>query len=171
EFTPVPGQPKVLLKLINGASDEPDFKNPDNFYKLNFKTSFMTLDMTRKSGIQEKKPKGMTLQELKDEIARLKKMNIDTRPLAAEYHRKIAWSLSPLLFILLGFPVAVITHRRARTANLLLAVIFAAPYFLLSVGCEALAAQGIASPEMIMWAPNILGAVIVIILNYKLCAS
>ncbi len=113
----------------------------------------------------------MTLQELKDEIARLKKMNIDTRPLAAEYHRKIAWSLSPLLFILLGFPVAVITHRRARTANLLLAVIFAAPYFLLSVGCEALAAQGIASPEMIMWAPNILGAVIVIILNYKLCAS
>ncbi len=171
EFTPVPGQPKVLLKLVNGTSDEPDFKNPNNFYKLSFKTSFMTLDMTRKGGKREKKPKGMTLHEIRDEALRLGKLNIDIRPLTAEYHRKIAWSLSPLLFILLGFPVAVITHRRARTANLLMAVIFAAPYFLLSVGCETLAAQGMAHPELIMWAPNILGAVIVVILNYKLCAS
>ncbi len=55
EFTPVPGQQKVLLKLVNGTSDEPDFNNPNNFYKLNFKTSFMTLDMGRKAGKIEKK--------------------------------------------------------------------------------------------------------------------
>ena len=171
EFTPVPGEPKVLLKLINGTSDEPDFKNPENFYKLNFKASFMTLDLTKKGGAKEKKPKGMTLKELEDQITQFKRMEVDTRPLVAEYQRKIAWSFSPLLFILLGFPVAVITHRRAKTANLLLAVVFAAPYFLLSVGCETLAAQGVVPPELIMWAPNMIGAIIVVILNYKLCAS
>ncbi|MBF0331353.1 MAG: LptF/LptG family permease [Candidatus Omnitrophica bacterium] len=171
EFTPVPGEQKVLLKLVNGTSDEPDFKNPNNFYKLNFKTSFMTLDMAHKSGSTEKKPKGMTLQELTHEIIKLKGMGIDIKPLIAEYHRKISWAFSPLIFILLGFPIAVITHRRQKTANLLLAVIFAAPYYLLSIGCQALASQGIAGPDLIMWVPNIIGGIIVVFLNYKLCAS
>ena len=174
EFTPVPGEQQVLLKLINGTSDEPDFNNPDNFYKLNFKTSFMKLDMARKSAKVEKKPKGMTLNELQEEMRKFSKLGIDTRPLIAEYHRKVSWALSPLIFILLGFPVAVITHRRQKTANLLLAVIFAAPYYLISIGCQALATQGaqnITRPDLLMWLPNIIGGVIVAVLNYKLCVS
>ncbi|MFH0754612.1 MAG: LptF/LptG family permease [Candidatus Omnitrophota bacterium] len=171
EFTPVPGQQKILLKLINGTSDEPDFKNSNNFYKLNFKTSFMTLDMARKGSKGEKKPKGMSLQELTQAMNKLSNMNVDIRPLTAEYHRKVSWAFSPLLFILLGFPIAVITHRRQKTANLLLAVVFAAPYYLLSLGCQALASQGIVQPDLIMWTPNIIGGIIVAALNYKLCAS
>ncbi len=171
EFTPVPGQQKVLLKLVNGTSDEPDFKNPNNFYKLNFKTSFMTLDMASKSGKAGKKPKGMSLQELTEEITKLKHMGVDIKPLIAEYHRKTSWAFAPLLFILLGFPIAVITHRRQKTANLLLAVTFAAPYYLLSLGCQALANQGVAWPDLVMWTPNILGGIIVAVLNYKLCVS
>ena len=171
EFTAVPGQQKVLLKLMNGTSDEPDFNNPNNFYKLNFKTSFMTLDMGRKAEKIEKKPKGMSLKELVAETKRLDKLGVDTKPLTAEYHRKISWALSPLIFILLGFPVAVITHRRAKAANLLLAVVFAAPYYLVSIGCQALASQGVARPDILMWVPNIIGGIVVIILNYRLCAS
>ena len=171
EFTPVPNQQKILLKLINGTSDEPDLRNPDNYYKLNFKQSFMTLDLSRKSGKLEKKPKGMTLQELNAEITKYKQMKIDANPLIAEYHRKISWAFAPLIFILLGFPIAVITHRRQKTANLLLAIIFSAPYYLLSVGCQAMATQGMAPPDLVMWLPNIVGGIIVIILNYKLCVS
>jgi lipopolysaccharide export system permease protein len=171
EFTPVPGEQKVLLKLVNGTSDEPDFNNPNNFYKLNFKTSFMTLDLNRKSSKVEKKPKGMSLKELRKEMKKYDKLSVDIKPLIAEYHRKISWAFSPLIFILLGFPVAVITHRRQKTANLLIAVLFAAPYYLLSVGCQALASQGVARPDIIMWLPNIIGAVIVVVLNRKLCAS
>jgi lipopolysaccharide export LptBFGC system permease protein LptF len=113
----------------------------------------------------------MTLQELRLETKKLQKMNVDIKPLIAEYHRKISWAFSPLLFILLGFPIAVITHRRQKTANLLLAVIFAAPYYLLSIGCQAIASQGMAAPDLIMWTPNIIGGIIVAVLNYKLCVS
>ncbi len=171
EFTPVPGEQKVMLKLINGTSDEPDFKNPSNFFKLNFKQSFMTLDLSRKSSKIEKKPRGMSLQELSSAIQSYASQDISAQPLITEYHRKISWSFAPLIFILLGFPIAVITHRRAKTANLLLAVIFAAPYYLVSVGCEALASQGFAQPGMVMWTPNVIGGIIVLGLNYKLCAS
>ena len=171
EFTPVPGAQKIMLKLINGTSDEPDFNNPNNFFKLNFKQSFMTLDLSGKGGKVEKKPRGMTLKELTTAIQEYARQKISTTPLVTEYHRKISWSFAPLLFILLGFPLAVITHRRAKTANLLLAVIFAAPYYLLSIGCEALASQGFAQPAMVMWTPNVIGSIFVLILNYNLCAS
>ena len=171
EFTPVPGQKKILVKLINGTSDEPDFKNPNNFYKLNFKTSFMTLDMTQAITKVEKKPKGMTLGELSENIRKVRQQGMDPAPLIAEFHRKTSWALAPLIFILLGFPIAVITHRRQKSANLLLAVLFAAPYYLLSIGCQALATQGLARPDLIMWGPNIVGGLIVILLNWKLCVS
>ncbi|MBF0619037.1 MAG: LptF/LptG family permease [Candidatus Omnitrophica bacterium] len=172
EFTPVPGQKKILLKLMNGTSDEPDFNNPNNFYKLNFKTSFMTLDIIKGGNEKgEKKPRAMTLKELSQQIDDMHRLLVDPTPLVTEYHRKISWSFAPLIFIFLGFPVAVVTHRRQKTANLLLAVIFAAPYYLLSIGAQALAGQGLVRPELIMWGPNILGGIIVIWLNYKLCAS
>ncbi len=171
EFTPVPGEKKILFKLINGTSDEPDFKNPNNFYKLNFKTSFMTLDLTKASGKREKKPKGMTLKELSQNIQSMLNQSVDPVPLITEYHRKLSWSFSPLIFILLGFPAAVVTHRRQKTANLLLAILFAAPYYLLSVGCQALATQGLARPEYVMWLPNLIGGIVVLVLNRKLCVS
>ncbi len=171
EFTPVPGENKVLMKLINGTSDEPDLNNSNNFYKLNFKTSFMTMNLMKGKTKGERKPKSMNLHELSENITLMREKKIDATPLITEYHRKLSWSFAPLIFILLGFPIAVVTHRRAKTANLLLAVIFAAPYYLISIGCQALASQWPVPSELTMWLPNIVGGVIVTWLNYKLCAS
>ena len=172
EFTPVPGENKIKLKLMSGTSDEPNFSNPSNFYKLNFTNYFMTLDLSGSDEKDmEKKPKGMTLRELREKIKSFDKISIDTSPLIAEYHRKITWSFSALLFILLGFPIAVFTHRREKTANIALAGLCAATYYLFSLGCEALSVQNITPPALTMWAPNIIGMVIATVLNYKLCVS
>lgn len=170
EFTSVPGKDQIKLKLIDGTSDEPNLENPENFYKLNFKNYFMTLDLSKDSQKIEKKPKGMTFEELQSEIQQHEKLSVDTAPFRTEYHRKITWSFSSLIFILLGFPIAVITHRRQKSANVVLAVLFAAVYYLLSLGCEALSIQSIAPAALIMWAPNGLAALGAVILNYK-CAS
>ena len=171
EFVKVPGQDKLMLKLINGTSDEPDLKNPDNFYKLNFQNSFITMDLSKKQTKLEKKPKAMTLKELDQKAAELKKLSIDPSPLITEYHRRLAWSLTPLLFILLGFPFAVITHKRAKSANILFAILFAAPYYILSLACQGFASQNAMNPILLMWTPDIIGGIIVIVLNWKLCVS
>ena len=172
EFTPVPGEDKIKLKLMNGTSDEPNFNNPNNFYKLNFKNYFMTLDLSAGDEKQiEKKPKSMTLKELRDKIKSLGDLSVDISPLVTEYHRKITWSFSVLVFVLIGFPIAVITHRREKTANVLLAVFCAALYYLLSLGCEALSVQNITPPALTMWMPNMIGALLAAFLNYRLCAS
>ena len=171
EFTPVPGKDQIKLKLIEGTSDEPNLKDPNNFYKLNFQNYYMTLDLSQGTKDLEKKPKSMTFKELTEEKERLEKLLVSTFQLDTEYQRKIAWSFSALFFIMLGLPMAVITHRRERSTNLVLAVLCAAIYYLLSLGCEALAVQGLVSPESIMWVPNILAGMLAVILNYKLCTS
>lgn len=172
EFTEVPGENKIKLKLINGTSDEPDLEKPDNFYKLRFKTFFRTLDLMADGKKKvEKKPKSMPLDEVKDNIRDLRRAGIDATPLLIEFHRKISWSFSVLIFIMIGLPLAVVTHRREKTANVALALLCAAAYYLLTLGCEALCVQKIMPIGITMWIPNIIGAIIATILNYRLCVS
>jgi len=170
EFTPVPDADQIKLKLIDGTSDEPNLENPNNFYKLNFKTYFMTLDMSEKKIKVNKKPKSMTLAELKEEIDHLQSIFVDPIALVTEYWRKITWSFSPLLFILIGFPMAVITNRREKSANVVLAMIFAGGYYLIAMGCETLSIKHFFAPQYLMWVPNIVAALLAGFL-YTKCVS
>jgi lipopolysaccharide export system permease protein len=169
EFVHVPGKDQLMLKLINGTSDEPDLTNPNDFYKLNFQQSFILMDLSKKKANGDKKSRAMTLKELARKAKSLRHLKIDPSPLIAEYQRRIAWSLSPLIFILLGFPFAAITHRRAKSANLVYALLFAAPYYILSLACQGMASQNVFNPTLLMWVPNIIAFLVAIFLNWKLC--
>ncbi len=168
EFISYPDQGKIKLKLMNGTSDEPDLKNPANFFKLNFKTFFQTLDL-QKNKVVEKKAKDMTISELAQEIKNFKKINIETAIFLTEIHKKISSAFSCLIFVILGIPLAVITHRRAKTVNF--AIIFGviASYYLLTIGFETLSIQNILIPAGAMWAANIILGGIGLILIYRLC--
>lgn len=170
EFTPVPGENQIKLKLIDGTSDEPSLEDPENFYKLNFENYFMTLDLSANRQEVAKKPKGMTLKELRREIGRLEEFSVDAARLKTEFYRKITWSFAPFFFILLGFPMAVITHRREKSANVVLAVICAALYYLLTLGCEAVSVNSAAAPGVVMWIPNIAAGLGALVLNIR-CVS
>ncbi|MCU0666834.1 MAG: LptF/LptG family permease [Candidatus Omnitrophica bacterium] len=172
EFIVLPETNTIKLKLIDGTSDEPDPENPTNFYKLNFKTYFMNLDlaqMQKKSDIQ-KKPKDMTIKELQSEIARLEKEKIDPAPLLTEINEKIALAFSCLVFILLGSSTAIITRRREKSINFGIAFLIVGLYYILLIGSEALSLQGYINPMLAMWLPNIILGTVGAILTYRLCA-
>jgi len=171
EFTPVPGKDQIKLKLMEGTSDEPNLSDPSSFYKLNFNVFFMTLDLSNKDKTITKKPKSMTLAELKEEKERLQTLLIDTTRIDTEYYRKITWSFSAFFFIMLGFPLAVITHKREKTVNVIFAILCAVSYYLLSLGCEAIAIEQIAPAIIVMWVPNLIAGIAALFLNVKLCSS
>jgi len=68
---------------------------------------------------------------------------------------------------MIGFPLAVITNKRAKSANILIAIFCATGYYLLFLGCEALASQKIIMPAISMWIPNVVGFFAAIYLNWK----
>ncbi|RKY30850.1 MAG: hypothetical protein DRP74_06160 [Candidatus Omnitrophota bacterium] len=173
EFIAYPEKNMIKLKLMNGTSDEPDPENPANFYKLNFKTYFMTLNLAQLKDKEElrKKPKDMTFKELRKEVFQLKKEGIDPRPLITEMTQKITLAFSCFVFILFGIPMAVITRRREKSINFGIAFIIVGFYYLMLLGAQALSLQGNVNPTIAMWIPNIVFAFMGVIFNYKLCAS
>lgn len=172
EFIAIPEKNMIKLKLIDGTSDEPDPNNPTNFYKLNFKTYFMSLnlDQAQDKDKIEKKPKDMTIQELRIEIEKLKKEGVDPAPLITEINKKISLAFSCLVFILLGCPLAIITRRREKSINFGVAFIIVGIYYLLLLGSQAINLQGYVNPTISMWLPNILLGMVGAVLTYRLCA-
>jgi lipopolysaccharide export system permease protein len=170
EFSPVPGKDQIILKLIDGTSDEPDLQNPNNFYKLNFQTFFMTLDLSAENKKEiTKKPKGMSLSQIVKERQRLEKLLVKTSAFETEYWRKITWAFSPLIFILLAFPVSIITNKRDKRAkNVFIVILLAVTYYLFSLGCEALSLQEVAPAGIILWVPNLIGFIAAVIFNFRL---
>jgi len=173
EFITMQEKNSVKLKLMDGTSDEPDPQKPDNFYKLNFKTYFMNLNLAQSQGSDKiaKKPKDMSIAELKSQILKLKKDNIDPTPLSVEINEKVTLAFSLLVFILLGSSLAMITRRREKSINIGIAILIMIVYYPLFIGCEALGIEGIINPNLIMWLPNGLLGAIGAFLTYKLCAS
>ncbi|MCX5706660.1 MAG: LptF/LptG family permease [Candidatus Omnitrophica bacterium] len=164
EFITIPEKNSVKLKLSDGTSDEPDPDNPNNFYKLNFRTYFMNLNLAQAQGKEkiEKKYKEMTIGELKEEIRKLKNNNINPAPLITEIHEKLTLAFAPL---------AIITRRREKSINIGIAILIIVLYYPLFIGCEALGMEGGFNPALAMWIPNIIFGAIGGFLTFKLCVS
>lgn len=170
EFISVPEKNLVKLKLMDGTSDEPDPQNPINFYKLNFKTYFINLNLAQSQDKElRKKPKDMTLQELNNEIGKLKKEGVEPLPLITEVTEKVALSFSCLVFILIGIPLAIITHRREKSINFGIAFFVVGIYYILLMAFEALSLQGHIAPQIAIWIPNLLMGTIGAVLTYRIC--
>ncbi|MCM8780281.1 MAG: LptF/LptG family permease, partial [Candidatus Omnitrophica bacterium] len=162
----------VRLKLIDGSADEPDPKNPNNFYKLNFKTNFLVLNVAEKTKGEkiDKKPKDMGFKELNAEIKKMQTQGINPSPLITEAVKRITLAFSCVVFVLIGCPLAIITRRRERSLNFAVAFIIAGVYYLLLLGSEALSLEGYLAPQLSMWLPNIIIGTAGLILTAKLCA-
>lgn len=159
EFIPMPGRQMIALKLIDGTSDEPNPKDPSSFYRLDFKTYYLTLDISGstldKVGIS-KKPKDKTIDELRQEIKKLRSTNIDPSPLVTEIHKKISLAFTSLAVVLIGIPLAIIARRPERSIGFGMGLGVIVIYYILQAGGTALALKGTLPPAICMWFPNIL---------------
>jgi len=158
EIISIPEKNIIRLKLVNGTSDEPDPRNPENFYKLNFKTYYMNLSTSvlGRSGKLDKKNKDMTLAELRKEYNKLKTKKIDLAPILTEIHKKISLSFAPLVFVLIGIPIAIKTRRGEKTIGFGVSLAILVIYWLMLVGSTACSLKGSVPAWAAMWAPNML---------------
>jgi len=167
EFMILENQNAVKLKLINGTSDEPNPKNPLHFYKLNFKTYYLTLNIDEalaSDGYIQKKPKEMNFHEIKREIRRLGRYHIDAPALIAEFHRKISISFASLVFIIIGISLGIFTRRGEKTVQFAIALGVIVVYYLLMAFGMAISLKGVHPIGLWMYLPNILLAIVGIIL-------
>jgi lipopolysaccharide export LptBFGC system permease protein LptF len=159
ELISIPEQGIVKLKLIHGTSDEPDPNDPSKVYKLNFRTYDFPLNLStvNESKVLSKKPKDMTIREIKAEIARLAEEGIRvTSPLAAEIHHKYAIAFSSLAFFLVGVPLGISARRRQRSIHFGISLVLMTSYWVLLIAGKAVAEKGLFSPWLSLQFANIL---------------
>ncbi|MDD4956256.1 MAG: LptF/LptG family permease [Candidatus Omnitrophica bacterium] len=166
----MPEQGSVKLWLSDGTADEISANNPDEFYKISFKDYYMTLnlgDVTDPDDIQ-KKSREKSIKELKDEINTLERDSIDVIPLRIEMHKKIALAFSNLVFVIVGMPLAITTHRREKFIGFGLAIGLFLVYWSIMLSGIALAIRGIIPPWAGVWSSDIILASLGIVLFYKI---
>ena len=147
----------VKIKLEEGFRDETDIKDHSKFYRLNFKVMFTKISLPDEIPEEvSKKPKDYSISELKEEIHTFERKGIPALPLKIELHRKISFSFSALVFIILGFSVALNINQREKSVNFTIAFLSAGLYYLLYLLGESLALKGKLPPFAGVWLPNIL---------------
>jgi len=174
-FKTFPGKNLIQLHLINGTADEPNPNDPNMFYKLNFKTYDMTLDIETAlgKGKLQKKPKQMTIRELKDDIAGLKATGADSqhikneiRERVTEIHKKLAMAFSSFAFVLVGLPLAINTRRREKSVGFGLSLVVSTIYYLIFIGGQALTLRNVIPPIIGVWVANLIYFIIGVVLIF-----
>lgn len=171
---------RITLRLLNGAVHEADVvpaappgtteaaaggaAGPARYRFTSFSVYDMSLslDAALKGPLRGEKPeRDLLFGELR---RRADDPALDRRTRAAflaEWHKRLATPVATLVFALVGFPLAVRSHRGGRAIALIASLgIFLAYYLVLSSLESTAVKTGLIAPGIAVWAPNALFGVI-----------
>ena len=89
----------------------------------------------------------------------------NARRLDVEYHKKLSIPFSCFIFVLLGAPLGIRSHRAGIGIGAGIGILVFLIYYLFLVGGEQLGDRGIINPAAAMWTPNVLFGTIGIFLT------
>ncbi|MDP3790507.1 MAG: LptF/LptG family permease [Candidatus Omnitrophota bacterium] len=156
EINTFPEKNLLELKLFNGTSEEPSPTDPENFYKLNFRTYYMTIDLAKilKKEKIDKKTREMTMKELRVEIKKDIAQKIDPMPVLVEMYKKINMSIASFVLILIGIPLGIRAHRSEKSIGFGISLLLFAMYWGVFLGGIAMSLRGTLPPSIGVSLPN-----------------
>ena len=146
--------------LING--DIRRFENETEIAYETFKTKSLERheDPARFIG-SNKDPRGMTLKELKEQIAYKQAAGQISRIEQVKLHHKIAYPFAAVVVVMLGAPIAIRFGKAGFFAGLVIAFFLVFIYWALSFATlEGLSENGKLHPFLACWGANILYAIL-----------
>lgn len=158
----------IKLRLEDGSihTVSSDFKN---YRKIDFKTYDINLDLSNAIASVNENSKSSTDMTMSELLAKMKTPGLDAaavRELAIEVHKKFSIPLSCIFFALLALPLGIKSHRAVKSRGFAIGVIVVSLYYLLRIGGEALVETGRLTPQVGVWTPNVIFAILGIYLFY-----
>ncbi|NLA40714.1 MAG: LPS export ABC transporter permease LptF [Smithella sp.] len=158
----------VKLRLEEGSIHTVS-KDLKNYRKVDFKSYDINLDLSSTLASFTDESKSSTEMTLSELLERMKQPGLAeeaARELAIEVHKKFSIPLSCLFFGLLAMPLGITRHRAVKSRGFAVGLIIVAAYYLLRIGGEALVENGKMDPALGVWAPNVLFALLGVVLFY-----
>ena len=170
---------RITLRMVNGAVNEADVVPVDasrdqpsptarasgasRYRYTRFDIYDMSLSMTspvKGASRVEKPEKDLTLRELDRKIAEYRHDPTSRRPFQVERHKRYALPFAALVFGLIGFPLAVRSHRGGRSIAFIGSLVILVTYYLVMTSLEGAALRGQIPPAVAIWTPNVLFGVV-----------
>lgn len=158
----------VKLRLEDGSIHTVG-KDLKNYRKVDFKSYDINLDLSSTMSSFTDEAKSSTEMTLSELLQRMKQSDLADaamRELAIEVHKKFSIPLSCIFFALLAMPLGITHQRAVKSRGFAVGLIIVAVYYLLRIGGEALAENGRMDPALGVWAPNVLFALLGVLLFY-----
>jgi lipopolysaccharide export system permease protein len=112
----------------------------------------------------EKPEKDLSLGELRERIAELARDVHGQTPYVVELHKRFALPLAALVFTLVGFPLAVRSHRGGRSVALAGSLGILVAYYVVTTSLETSALRQSVAVPLAIWLPNALFGAIGLVL-------
>ena len=149
---------RITLRFINGSINETSVRDPRRFRYTAFTLYDMNLpvDSPLSAAAKEDKPeRQLPLGALLVTAATLEGQGQITAPFYVEFHKRFALPVAALVFVLVGFPLGIRTHRGGRAVALASSFGIVVSYYILFTSLEGLALSRRLPAGVAIWLPNV----------------
>jgi LPS export ABC transporter permease LptG len=116
----------------------------------------LTVESPFRKPVIDKPEKNYSMRQLGRAIGAARARGDSVAPFLVEYHKRFALAVGAIVFALIGFPLAVRSHRGGRSLALAGCLAILVFYYLLLTSLEGLALSRRLPPWLAIWAPNLL---------------
>jgi lipopolysaccharide export system permease protein len=156
----------LLLTLYDGIIHKFD-KDGHLSYEAAFEQMRLNLTESPLNIATQKTPQEMDSGELKGQIKLLEKGGINANALLTEFYMKYSVPLSAFIFALIGIPLSIPGLRSNRTWGLILTIVIMFTFYVFASVFRSLGRGGLIPPFYAAWTPQILFAILGIVLMAK----
>ena len=172
---------RAMLTLYDGLTYEPTTDNSDGFRVTKFHEQRLALQLTEdleRGEFQNQTPRSMSIAQLGAFVNRLEgavqtSQNPDfarrkLRLAKVEYHKKFSIPFACLAFGLMGVPLGLMVKQGGRMIGFGVGLAVILVYYLLLQIGQSTGLEGVLSPVLAMWLPNIVISVFGIALSIRM---
>jgi LPS export ABC transporter permease LptF/LPS export ABC transporter permease LptG len=152
---------RIQLHLID-ASTHQATKDPQVYVSTSFPSGDQALQAARPNEVRASKP----FTEM--DTVPLARQARHSRDAAIELHQRLALPLACVLLALVGIPLGVSSRKGGKSAAFVVTVFLAFLYYMALISLISLAHQGTVPVAPAIWAPNILFAIVGLIMLARL---
>jgi len=148
---------RVTLRFIDGSINETDAADPRRFRDTLFSIYDMNVRLTpsgASSGQDTKPEREMSLARLVGTARGLAADGAKAAPYRVELHKRFAYPVAALIFVLIAFPLGIQSQRGGRAVALASGFAVMLSYYILSTSLEEPALNGRLPAAVAIWLPN-----------------
>jgi len=146
----------VTFILKHGHLEKIDPASPEHWVHTAFDTYTLSIPFMTSKQAADKSMEEMTYFQLRDRIKELRAQKIPFPVLTCQIHLRWALAVTPILFVMLGVPLAIRVHRGGRSIGFAISLGVIGVYYVLLMGGTGLGQRGVWPPIFAVWMANVI---------------